>query len=112
MRLSGLRDSSSRTGGSGDEQPFPGIRCRLVPGRFERQGDTPLHSGSEIARHSRPPRQALLKEVQLDRDHVWQAGDWRRIAIRYDGCPKVFLSAIALAVTVMFLALTIKQSAA
>jgi transposase len=28
--------------------------------------------------------------------------DWRRIAIRYDRCPKVFLSAIALAATVIF----------
>ncbi|RPD43356.1 IS5 family transposase, partial [Paracnuella aquatica] len=28
--------------------------------------------------------------------------DWRRIATRYDRCPKVFLSAIALAATVMF----------
>lgn len=29
-------------------------------------------------------------------------GDWRRIATRYDRCPKVFLSAVALAATVMF----------
>jgi transposase len=28
--------------------------------------------------------------------------DWRRIATRYDRCPTVFLSAVALAVTVMF----------
>jgi transposase len=28
--------------------------------------------------------------------------DWRRIATRYDKCPKAFLSAVALAVTVMF----------
>ncbi|MFY2822414.1 IS5 family transposase [Ruegeria sp. MALMAid1280] len=28
--------------------------------------------------------------------------DWRRVATRYDGCPKVFLSAIALAATVIF----------
>ena len=27
--------------------------------------------------------------------------DWRRVATRYDRCPKVFLSAIALAATVM-----------
>ena len=29
--------------------------------------------------------------------------DWRRIATRYDRCPKVFLSAIALAATIIFL---------
>jgi transposase len=28
--------------------------------------------------------------------------DWRRIATRYDRCPKVFLSAIARAATVIF----------
>lgn len=28
--------------------------------------------------------------------------DWRRVATRYDCCPKVFLSAVALAATVMF----------
>jgi len=28
--------------------------------------------------------------------------DWRRIATRYDRCPKVFLSAIALAATILF----------
>ncbi len=28
--------------------------------------------------------------------------DWRRVAIRYDWCPTVFFSAIALAATVLF----------
>ena len=28
--------------------------------------------------------------------------DWRRVATRYDRCPKVFLSAVAPAATVMF----------
>ena len=28
--------------------------------------------------------------------------DWRRVSTRYDRCPKVFLSAIALAATVLF----------
>ncbi len=28
--------------------------------------------------------------------------DWRGVAMRFDRCPKVFLSAIALAATVMF----------
>jgi hypothetical protein len=28
--------------------------------------------------------------------------DWRRVATRYDRCPTVFLSAVALAATVMF----------
>ena len=28
--------------------------------------------------------------------------DWRRVATRYDSCPKVFLSAIALAAIVIY----------
>ena len=28
--------------------------------------------------------------------------DWRRVATRYDSCPKVFFSAVPLAATVMF----------
>ena len=28
--------------------------------------------------------------------------DWRRVATRYDRCPKVFLAAVAFAATVMF----------
>jgi len=28
--------------------------------------------------------------------------DWRRVATRYDRCPKVFLSAIALAAAILF----------
>ena len=28
--------------------------------------------------------------------------DWRSVATRYDRCPKVFLSAVALAATVVF----------
>ena len=32
----------------------------------------------------------------------WWLKDWRRVATRYDRCPKVFLSAVALAATVMF----------
>jgi len=36
-------------------------------------------------------------EIMFDR-----LKDWRRVATRYDRCPKVFLSAIALAAIVMF----------
>ena len=38
----------------------------------------------------------------LTAGQVGRLKDWRRIATRYDRCPKVFLSAIALAATVMF----------
>jgi hypothetical protein len=38
--------------------------------------------------------------------------DWRRVATRYDRCPKVFLSAIALAAVVIYwlLILTLRPS--
>ncbi len=41
------------------------------------------------------------KAPQPHRDHVRQLKDWRRIATRYDRCAKTFLSAVALAATVM-----------
>lgn len=33
---------------------------------------------------------------------IGRTKDWRRVATRYDKCPTVFLSAIALAATVIF----------
>jgi len=36
--------------------------------------------------------------------------DWRRVATRYDRCPKIFLSAIALAATVPFTRIPLKNS--
>jgi len=33
---------------------------------------------------------------------IGSRGDWRRVATRYDRCPKVFLAAIALAATVIY----------
>ena len=38
--------------------------------------------------------------------------DWRRVATRYDRCPKVFLSAIALAAIVLFWLLVLSLSTA
>ena len=45
-------------------------------------------------------------EAYRDRNLIERAfcrlKDWRRVATRYDRCPKVFLSAIALAATVIY----------
>ena len=38
--------------------------------------------------------------------------DWRRVATRYDRCPETYLSAIALAATVLFLAVKLNKSGA
>jgi transposase len=61
-----------------------------------------VHPGPEVTSQGHPLRQVPLQKAQPDRDHVGRLKDWRRIATRYDRCPKVFLSAIALAATVMF----------
>ena len=59
-----------------------------------------------------PGHQSRKKTVRYDKRRYkrrnrieWMCGrlkDWRRISTRYDRCPKVFLSAIALAATVIF----------
>ena len=59
-----------------------------------------------------PGRKSRTKPVKYDRRRYKRRNrieimfgrlkDWRRVATRYDRCPKVFLSAIALAATVLF----------
>ena len=59
-----------------------------------------------------PSRKSRGKPVRYDRRRYKRRNrieimfgrlkDWRRIATRYDRCPRVFLSAVALAATVLF----------
>lgn len=59
-----------------------------------------------------PVRKSRTKSVKYDKRRYKRRNrieimfgrlkDWRRVATRYDKCPKVFLSAIALAATVLF----------
>ncbi|MFV0294374.1 MAG: transposase, partial [Paracoccus sp. (in: a-proteobacteria)] len=55
-----------------------------------------------------PGRKSRRKAVKYDkrRNRIGimfaSLKDWRRVATRYDSCPKVFLSAVALAATVLF----------
>ena len=59
-----------------------------------------------------PGRKSQDKAVKYDKRHYKRRNrieimfgrlkDWRRVATRYDRCPTVFLSAIALAATVIF----------
>ena len=59
-----------------------------------------------------PSRKSRNKPVKYDKRRykrrnrieimLGRLKDWRRVATRYDRCPKVFLSAIALAATVLF----------
>jgi len=59
-----------------------------------------------------PGRKSRTKSVKYDKRRYKRRNrieimfgrlkDWRRVATRYDRCPKVFLSAVALAATVLF----------
>ena len=59
-----------------------------------------------------PGRKSRKKKIRFDRRRYKRRNrieimfgrlkDWRRVATRYDRCPIVFLSAIALAATVLF----------
>ena len=59
-----------------------------------------------------PGRKSHKKKIRFDRRRYKRRNcieimsdrlkDWRRVATRYDRCPVVFLSAIALAATVLF----------
>ncbi len=64
-----------------------GIRAR-IPGR--RQRKTPVRYDKR--RYKRRNRIGIM---------FGRLKDWRRVATRYDRCPKVFLSAIPLAATVI-----------
>jgi len=60
-----------------------------IPGRKSR--------GKPIKHDKRRDKRCNRIEIMFGR-----LKDWRRVATRYDRCPKVFLSAGALAATVMF----------
>jgi len=92
------------------------LRRRLIPGSVARQRDTGLHPRPEAAeetvkydkrrykRRNRPSRDIALQCTAGQRCEIMfgRLQDWRRVATRYDRCPKVFLSAIALAAIVIY----------
>jgi transposase len=59
-----------------------------------------------------PGRKSLTEPIRFDKRRykswnrieimIGRLKDWRRVATRYDRCPTVFLSAVALAATVLF----------
>ena len=82
-----------------------GGRGRLI-GRTKRGMNTKLHA---ICDSKGPPLNLFVTAGQVS-DYIGARAllsslpdvDWRRVATRYDRCPKVFLSAIALAATVIY----------
>jgi transposase len=72
-------------------------------GAHHRAGDRDLAIWKVTAGEWRAhPRRFSFSVMQASPAGQWRLKDWRRIATRYDRCPKVFLSAIALAATVVF----------
>lgn len=79
-----------------------GIRP-CIPGRKQRK-KTVKYPSRDIA--AAMPCRAVDKRRYKRRNRIetmfGRFKDWRRVATRYDRCPKVFLSAIALAATVIY----------
>ncbi|WP_028095538.1 IS5/IS1182 family transposase, partial [Pseudodonghicola xiamenensis] len=79
-----------------------GIRA-CIPGRKARR--SPIkYDKRRYKRRNRPSRDIAPQCTAGQRYEIMfgRLKDWRRVATRYDRCPKVFLSAVALAATVMF----------
>ena len=83
-----LGDRGSDADGFRDALKDKWIRAR-IPGRKQRK-TTVKYDKRRSSRRNRV-------EIVFGR-----LKDWRRVATRYDRCPKVFLSAIALAATVIY----------
>ncbi|MFD1344845.1 IS5 family transposase [Litorisediminicola beolgyonensis] len=74
---------------------IPGRKQRKTPVKYDKRRYKRRNSPSrDIATHCTAEQR---REIMLGR-----LKDWRRVATRYDRCPKVFLSAIALAATVIY----------
>ena len=62
-----------------------------------------MHPGPEAAQETGEVRQKRRYKRRNRIEIMFgRLKDWRRVATRYDRCPKVFLSAIALAATVLY----------
>ena len=79
----------------------PGLRCRLVPQRPDRIRISPA-SRQIQPQGPNPTRRGTLSPAPQDREHVRQAQGLAQGPTRYDRCPILFLSAIALAAIVIY----------
>ena len=97
QRLHRRRGPAGQSARCGVVDRGSGIRCRLVPGRVERQGGTPCIPGrksrGKVVRYDK----RRYKRHNRIKIMFGRLKGWRRIATRYDRCPKAFHSAIALA---------------
>ena len=67
---------------------------------YRRRGSPPAFRGGSPA--TKPYDKRRYKRRNRIEIMFGRLKDWRRVATRYDRCPMVFLSAIALAATVIF----------
>ena len=69
---------------------------------LEDKGITPCIPSRKNRRVPIPHDEARYRKRHKIENSFARLKDWRRVATRYDRCPKVFLSACALAAVVMF----------
>ena len=69
---------------------------------LEKQGITPCIPSRRGRKAPIPHDAARYRQRHKIENTFARLKDWRRVATRYDRCPKVFLSACALAAVVMF----------
>ncbi len=87
----------------------PGYDVDWFREALQAKGHHTLHPQSEIPDRADQIRQASLQEPEPHRAEgrrsqimFGKPKDWRRVAPRYDRCPTVFISSVALADTVLF----------
>ena len=69
---------------------------------LEDKGITPCIPSRKGRKAPIPHAETLYRKSHQIENSFARLKDWRRVATRYDRCPKVFLSACALAAVVMF----------
>ena len=89
-----------------------GRNKRAIEDHFDANNELETMLRAKGIRPCIPGRKSRSKAVRYDKRRYKRRNrieimfgrlkDWRRVATRYDRCPKVFLSAIALAATVIY----------
>ena len=69
---------------------------------LEDKGITPCIPSRKSRKNPIPHEEARYRNRHKIENSFARLKDWRRVATRYDRCPKVFLSACALAAVILF----------
>ena len=92
---------------AGQRSDYVGARALLddadwYRGALEDKGITPCIPSRKNRKVPIPHDEIRYRKRHKIENSFARLKDWRRVATRYDRCPKVFLSACALAAVVMF----------